>query len=612
MQENSGLKYLIKDNYMILTLENISKSFSEKKLITNINLYINDRDKIGFVGVNGTGKSTLLKIAAKIEEPDSGRIIYSSGSRVCYLPQLPEFNENTTVLEQVFINSGNETRQLMEYEAKTVLNKLGITEFDKDVKLLSVGQRKRVAIAAALVNPCDLLILDEPTNHLDNDMIAWLENYLIRYSGAILMVTHDRYFLDRVSNRIIELDKGDLYSYDGNYSKFLELKSLRENMDAATEKKKQVLYKKELAWIQRGARARGTKAKGRIQEFEKLKDSLEDVRDEKLGMSSAASRLGKKTIEINKISKSFNGVKIVDDFEYIVLRDARIGIVGNNGAGKTTLLNMAAGRITPDKGSVDVGSTVKIGYFSQEPDSIDASQRVVDYIKEIAEIVDTKEGKITASQMLEKFLFTSEMQYNLVEKLSGGERRRLFLLGILMKAPNILLLDEPTNDLDIETLTILEDYLESFEGAVITVSHDRYFLDKVVNTVLELSGDGTGRVNEYNGGYSDYIAARVFKEAGTDDVRDEKKAVKESREKSRKLKFSYKEQVEYNTIDDDIASIEVKIADLEGQLEKNSADYVKLQALMDEKQLAEEQLKEKMDRWVYLNDLAEQIENQKI
>ncbi len=612
MQENSGLKYLIKDNYMILTLENISKSYSEKKLINNINLYINDRDKIGFVGVNGTGKSTLLKIAAKIEEPDSGRVIYSSGSRVCYLPQSPEFNENTTVLEQVFINSGNETRQLMEYEAKTVLNKLGITEFDKDVKLLSVGQRKRVAIAAALVNPCDLLILDEPTNHLDNDMIAWLENYLIRYSGAILMVTHDRYFLDRVSNRIIELDRGEMYSYDGNYSKFLELKSLRENMDAATEKKKQVLYKKELAWIQRGARARGTKAKGRIQEFEKLKDSLEDVRDEKLGMSSAASRLGKKTIEINKISKSFNGVKIVDDFEYIVLRDARIGIVGNNGAGKTTLLNMAAGRIAPDKGSVDVGSTVKIGYFSQEPDSIDASQRVVDYIKGIAEIVETKEGKITASQMLEKFLFTSDMQYNLIEKLSGGERRRLFLLGILMKSPNILLLDEPTNDLDIETLTILEDYLESFEGAVITVSHDRYFLDKVVNTVLELSGDGTGKVNEYNGGYSDYIAARVFKEADADETRDEKKTVKESREKSRKLKFSYKEQVEYDTIDDDIADIEAKIADLEDQLEKNSADYVKLQALMNEKQLAEEQLKEKMDRWVYLNDLAEQIENQKI
>jgi ATP-binding cassette subfamily F protein uup len=597
---------------MILTLENISKSFGEKILLDNVSLYINDDDKIGFVGVNGTGKSTLLKIAAQIEEPDNGNIVYSSGARVCYLQQVPEFMENTTVLEQIFINASSETKVLMEYEAKSILNKLGITEFDKDVNLLSVGQRKRVAIASALVNPCELLILDEPTNHLDNDMIIWLENYLTKFSGAILMVTHDRYFLDRVSNKIVELDKGNLFSYEGNYSKFLELKSLREESELSSERKKQTLYKKELAWIQRGARARSTKAKGRIQEFEKLKDQLGTDIEEKLELSSVSSRLGKKTIEINKISKSYEDKVIVNDFEYIVLRDARIGIVGRNGAGKSTLLNILAGRIKPDSGYIDIGSTVKLGYFSQEADDVDTSQRVIDYIKSIAEIVETREGKITATQMLERFLFTADVQYNSISRLSGGERRRLFLLSILMRAPNILLLDEPTNDLDIETLTILEDYLESFDGAVITVSHDRYFLDKVVNTILELPGDGSGKVKEYNGGYSDYMAAKISEERNNSDgKKDEKKEILEVREKTKKLKFSFKEEKEYATIDEDIATLEVKISYLENQLEKHATDYSKLQELMEEKQAAEEQLEEKMNRWIYLNDLAEQIENKK-
>jgi ATP-binding cassette subfamily F protein uup len=594
---------------MILTLNNVSKSFSEKMLLDNINLYINDNDKIGIVGVNGAGKSTLLKIASQNEEPDSGDVIKGNGVRICVLPQVPEFNEDATVLEQVFINSSSETKMLMEYEAKSILNKLGITEFDSDIKLLSVGQRKRVAIAGALVNPCELLILDEPTNHLDNNMILWLENYLTKFTGALIMVTHDRYFLDRICNKIVELDKGKIYSYEGNFTKFLELKSLREDMELSTERKRKSLYKKELAWIQRGARARGTKAKGRIQEFEKLKEQLVTEFEDKLELSSMSSRLGKKTIEINNISKAFGDKKIIDDFEYTVLRNARIGIVGDNGVGKSTLLNMIAGRIKPDNGNVDIGSTVKLGYFSQESDNVDESLRVIDYIRNIAEIVETKDGKITASQMLEKFLFTSDVQYNTVSRLSGGERRRLFLLSILMKAPNILLLDEPTNDLDIETLTILEDYLESFDGAVITVSHDRYFLDKVVNTILELSGDGT--VIEYNGGYTDYQAEKIFTQNNKDEIKESVKVEKVEREKPKKLKFTFKEQREYETIDEDIASLEMHIDNLKKQLEEHATDYIKLQEIMEEKKQIEFELEEKMSRWVYLNDLAEQIERQK-
>ncbi|MGB4438710.1 MAG: ABC-F family ATP-binding cassette domain-containing protein, partial [Sedimentibacter sp.] len=424
----------------------------------------------------------------------------------------------------------------------------------------------------------------------------------------ILMVTHDRYFLDRVSNRIVELDKGNLYAYEGNYSKFLELKAMREEMEVSSERKRQSLYRKELAWIQRGARARGTKAKGRIEQFENLKDALGTDISEKIELNSASSRLGKKTIEIKNISKFFDVKKIVENFEFTIIRDARIGIVGQNGAGKSTLLNMIAGRIKPDSGHVEIGSTVKLGYFSQESEVIDDSLKVIDYIKNIAEIIETPDGTVSASQMLERFLFSPDIQYNTIKKLSGGERRRLFLLSVLMKAPNILLLDEPTNDLDIETLTILEDYLETFNGAVITVSHDRYFLDKVVNTVLELPGDGT--VRKFNGGYSDYVESRAAIEK--QNYQDKSKAVKgitrDTREKHKKLKFSFKEQQEYNTIDKDIAALEEKIKELEVKLEKNSTDYIKLQEIMEEKHKAEEQIENKMDRWIYLNDLAEQID----
>lgn len=594
---------------MILTLDRVKKSYGEKILLDDVVLYINEGDKIGIVGINGTGKSTLLKIAAQIDEPDSGNVLKSTGDRICYLPQNPIFQDNTTVLQQVFINASSETKELMEYEAKTILNKLGITEFEKQVSLLSEGQRKRVAIASALVNPCELLILDEPTNHLDNDMILWLEKYLIKYSGSILMVTHDRYFLDRVTNKIVEIDNGSLYSYDGNYSKFLELKSLREESEISSERKRQSLYKKELAWIQRGARARGTKAKGRIQAFEKLSEQLDIQAEEKLELSSVSSRLGKKTIEVKNISKSFGDKKIVENFEYTLLRNARVGIVGINGAGKSTLLNIIAGEIEPDSGIVEIGDTVKLGYFSQTPEIFtNLSLKVIDYIRNIAEVVETVDGMTSASQMLENFLFPSDLQYNTIERLSGGERRRLFLLSVLMKAPNILLLDEPTNDLDIQTLTILEDYLQTFNGAVITVSHDRFFLDKVVNTILEVSGDGI--IKQYNGGYSDYLEAKVLEDnpKEVEKPKSQKEIVREK--KAKKLKFSFNEQQEFNTIDEDILILEKNIEEIENQLVKYSTDYVKLQELMDEKTNVEHQLEQKMERWVYLNDLAEKIENQ--
>ncbi len=598
---------------MILTAENIAKSYSEKALLNGITLYINEGDKIGVIGVNGTGKSTLLKILAGIEEADNGSITKKQGDRTIYLPQNPEFNENTTVLQQVFYNASNQTKELMEYEAKMILTKLGITEFDRDVNLLSGGQRKRVAIASALVNPCELLILDEPTNHLDNDMVIWLESYLAKFKGALIMVTHDRYFLDRVTNKIVEIDKGNIYTYEGNYNKYLELKAMREDFLIASERKRQSILRKELEWIQRGVRARGTKSKSRIERFEELSSKSAPEVDDKIALSSVSSRLGKKIIEINNISKSYNNTKIIDDFEYTITKDARIGIVGKNGAGKTTLLNLISGRLQPDAGTVDIGQTVKIGYFSQESSEMDLSLRVIDYIRNIAEYVDTVDGKISASQMLERFLFTGEIQYNTIGRLSGGERRRLFLLSIIMNAPNVLLLDEPTNDLDIQTLTILEDYLETFNGAVIAVSHDRYFLDKVVNRIFEVVGNGS--INSYNGGYSDYYDERLNNEkqfnaeASIDKTQFEKK--RETSDKPKKLKFSFKEQKEYDTIDEDIANLEESIEKIEIEISKNSTDYVKLQELVEQKEKLQANLDEKMNRWVYLNDLAEQIENQK-
>lgn len=597
---------------MILTAENIFKSYSEKKLLNGVTLYISEGDKIGVIGVNGTGKSTLLRILAGIEELDGGNITKSQGDRINYLPQNPVFNPNNTVIEQVFDNASSQTRELMDYEAKMILTKLGITEFDKKVSILSGGQRKRVAIASALANPCELLILDEPTNHLDNDMVVWLENYLKGYKGAILMVTHDRYFLDRVTNKIVELDNGNLYTYDGNYDKFIELKAMREDIATASERKRQSILRKELEWIHRGVRARGTKSKSRIERFEEMNSIKAPEVAEKLDLSSVSTRLGKKIIEINNIFKSFGDIKIIENFEYTITKDARIGIVGKNGVGKSTLLNMIGGKIEPDKGNIDIGQTVNLGYFTQESVEMDLNLRVIDYIKSIAEFIDTVDGKLSASQMLERFLFTPDVQYNIIGKLSGGERRRLFLLSIIMKAPNVLLLDEPTNDLDIQTLTILEDYLEGFNGAVIVVSHDRYFLDKVVNKIFEITDDG--KVISYNGGYSDYYERKIYEanlqEKSNTIAKDEKAKKYENQDKPKKVKFSFKEQREFETIDDDIAKLEDSIKSIDCDIEKNSTDYVKLEELISEKENLQQQLNEKMDRWVYLNDIAEKIASQ--
>lgn len=589
---------------MLLSAEKITKFYSEKILLQDVSLYLNEGDKIGVVGVNGTGKSTFLKIIAGVEEPDSGIISKNPGIKIEYLEQNPQWDENLTILEQVLVGSPSENNENKDYEAKAILTKLGITEFDKQLCNLSGGQKKRVAIASALVHPCDVLILDEPTNHLDNEMVVWLENYLIKYSGAIIMVTHDRYFLDRVTNKIVEIDNGNLYSYSANYSGFLELKAQREESEIATERKRQSLLKKELEWIQRGPRARGTKSKDRIARFEELSERPGITESAKLELSSVSTRLGKKTVEINNISKQFGERQIISDFEHCILRDARIGIVGKNGCGKTTLLNMISGKIQPDSGSVSVGETVKMGYFSQNCEEMDLSLRVIDYIKDIAGTVETVDGRITASQMLEKFLFTPDLQYTTIGRLSGGERRRLYLLSILMEAPNILLLDEPTNDLDIQTLTILEDYLTQFSGAVVTVSHDRYFLDKVVDTIFEFQGDGT--IKKCLGYYSDYLANNIAQEKKPK-AEVNKNEYKKPNSNNTKLKLTFREQREFETIDSDIAELEEKISDLSDRIQLESSDYVQLQEILAEKETIEKALEEKMERWVYLNDLVEKI-----
>jgi ABC transport system ATP-binding/permease protein len=634
----------------LLTVENISKSYSEKVLFNNINLGINEGDKIGVIGINGTGKSTLLKIIAGVETPDTGKLIIGNSIKIEHLPQNPDFDHEATVLEQVFKGSAPVMQVIRDYEravqssedhdrimkltqkmdalnawsieseAKTILTKLGITDFDERVGNLSGGQRKRIALACALINPSDLLILDEPTNHMDNDSIYWLEQYLNRRKGALLMITHDRYFLDRVVNEIIELDKGALYMYQGNYSTFLEKKLERDEMQAANEKKRQSLLKKELAWIKRGAKARTTKQKARIDRFEKLSAQDVDLSSEKVEISVGSSRLGKKIIELNNISKSFGERNLIQDFSYIVLRDDRIGVVGPNGSGKSTLINIISGRLKPETGGVDVGETVKIGVFSQETYHMNNDIRVIEYIREAAEYLTTAEGdKITASQMLEKFLFPPHEQWNLIGKLSGGEKRRLYLLRILMEAPNVLLLDEPTNDLDIETLTILEDYLEGFPGAVITVSHDRYFLDRVVDKIFAF--EGSGEIVQYTGNYSDYkeltesMEAQVSAEDNSMNKRKETvnkntssvDKISGEEKKERPLKFSYKEQKEYDEIDNVIAELEGRIEELDTAVNEASSDFEKLQKLLKEKGELEKQLEEKMDRWVYLNELSDRI-----
>ncbi|MEG1394081.1 MAG: ABC-F family ATP-binding cassette domain-containing protein [Christensenellaceae bacterium] len=586
----------------LLAAENITKGYTEKNLLENVSLYVEKGDKIGVVGVNGTGKSTLLRIIAQQDFCDSGTITKSSDVRISYLPQNPVFEQNHTVLEQVFLGISKDIRQAKQYEAKSILTRLGITDFNKDVNLLSGGQKKRVAIASALIHPCEILILDEPTNHIDNEMVSWLEEYLEKYSGAIIMVTHDRYFLDRVTNRIVEISKGNLYNYVANYSGFLEQKAQREEMNQNTLRKQKSLLRKELDWMMQGPRARGTKSKSRIQRFEDLSIKTQTEQSTDLKFDSVSSRLGKKIIEINDVSISYGASPLINHFSYNILRTDRIGIVGKNGCGKSTLLKIINGSIQADFGIVSHGQTVKIGYFSQECEEMDLSARVIDYIKDTSNSIQTADGVLTASQMLEKFLFPGDLQWNTIGRLSGGERRRLYLLKILMSAPNILLLDEPTNDLDIQTLMVLEEYIESFSGAVVTVSHDRYFLDKTAERIFAFEND---TIAFYNGGYSDYIQQRTLPLEETAAPK-----AKIPQQKSKKLKFSFAEQREYSEIDMIIEKVEIELAQKESEIENNASSFELLPTLLQQKQEIEQRLEQKMERWMYLSDLAQKIELQ--
>ena len=601
----------------ILNVEKVSKTYGEKELFNNISLGINSGDKIGLIGVNGTGKSTLLKIIAGVEEPDEGQVVKGKGIELAYLAQTPLYYENENVLEYVMRGKHEDSQP----KAKEILNKLGITNHGAMMNILSGGQKKRAALARTLVEPARLLILDEPTNHLDNDMVLWLEQFIKNFKGELIMVTHDRYFLDNVTNRIVELDKASLYSYDTNYSGFLELKTQREEMERATEAKRQNILRKELAWIRRGCQARSTKQQARIDRFEDMKEASKQARarfDKQLmDMNSVSSRLGRKTVELHNICKSFGERTIIDDFTYIFLRDDRIGIVGDNGCGKSTLMKIIAGQLEPDSGSVEVGETVRIGYFMQENEPLDDSLTVLEFVRSIGEYVTTADGKATASQMCEKFLFTPKQQWTPISKLSGGEKRRLYLLSVLMSAPNVLILDEPTNDLDIETLEILEEYLDGFAGIVITVSHDRYFLDRVVDRIFAF--EAGGHLTQYEGGYTDYrdkCVSSIYnvESNGTSDAPKSKaagqvKKVYNSHED--KIKFTYMEQKEYETIDDDIEKLETKVSELDDEIAKNATSYSKLAELTKEKEDVDRQLEEKMERWEYLNDLAEKIEKQK-
>lgn len=596
----------------LLTIDKVTKGYTDKILFKEISLGIQEGDKIGVIGINGTGKSTLLKIISGIEEADTGEVTTGRNIKIEYLAQQPEFDVSKNILENVMLQTqdSHEKDWNKEADAKSMLDKLGIRDYDGRVDVLSGGQRKRLALVRAILNPADILVLDEPTNHLDNDMAEWLEKYLNQYRGAIVMVTHDRYFLDKVTNRIVEIDNGNLYSYAGGYTSFLELKAQREEMELATERKNKSLYRQDLEWMMRGARARSTKQKAHIERFEQLRDREKPKEAASVEMNSVSSRLGKKTVELHEISKSYGDKVLFRDFTYILLKNDRIGIIGKNGCGKSTLLKVINGIVTPDSGYVEIGETVKIGYFSQENEEMNPNLKVIDYVKSVAEYITTNEGSITASQMLEKFLFTGAMQYSLIGKLSGGEKRRLYLLYILMSAPNVLILDEPTNDLDIQTLTILEHYLDTFSGIVVTVSHDRYFLDRMVNRIFAFEGDGL--VKQYEGGYSDFMLSKgddVPEEKKLDKPKEEKKSYQKDR--SNQLKFTYSEQKEYDTIDDDIAKLETKIEKLEADMVSNASNYGKLNELMKEKEEREKQLEIKMERWMYLTELAQKIEESK-
>lgn len=634
----------------LITLENICKSYSDKTLLENIKLTITDEDKIGVIGVNGAGKSTLLKIIAGMETSDSGDIIKMNGLRIEYLPQEVIYEAEDTVLEQIFKGSSEVMKVLREYEsilhklsldgenttlqkslislqskmdalngwqleseAKRILTKLGINNFNDKMKVLSGGQRKRVALASSLISPCDLLILDEPTNHMDNNIIEWLENELRNRKSALLMITHDRYFLDRVANKIIEIDNGNIYGYMGNYSTFIEKKLERIELMQSLERKRQNLYRKELSWVKRGAKARSTKQKARLERFEEIKNSKIEIKDNKIDISTGSSRLGKKIINVENIYKSFGEKQLIKDFSYIATKEDRIGIVGPNGVGKSTLLNILSGRLEVDNGVIEFGDTVKLGYFTQENGEMNDELRVIDYIKEIAEFITTKDGiAISASQMLERFMFEGAMQYTPISKLSGGEKRRLYLLRILMESPNVLFLDEPTNDLDIDTLTILEEYLEEFNGSVITVSHDRYFLDKIANKIFTF--EGNGKILEITGNYSDYkeySELYLSNEKKDENISKTKEIKNKESKKEKPLKFSYKEMKEYEEIDEKVEEKENELNEVEENISNAGSDFVLLQELLEKQSKIEEELEYLMERWTYLNELSEKIKENK-
>lgn len=601
----------------VLNIEHISKIYGEKIIFDDVSYGINDTDKIGIIGINGTGKSTLLKIIAGFEEPDDGQVVKQNGIKISYLPQEQKFPEEDTILS--FVSSGQKQEEWdADNEAKSILNSLGVTDYYAGLKHLSGGQKKRAALARTLLSDADIILLDEPTNHLDEEAVRWLEDYLRRYRGVVIMVTHDRYFLDKVTNKILEISRGKLYGYEANYSGFLEQKAQREEMELASERKRQSVLRMETEWAKRGCRARSTKQKARLERLEALKNGTVPVKDEAVELDSVEIRMGKKTVELHHISKSFGGKEIIRDFNYIFLKNQRVGIIGSNGCGKSTLIKMIAGLIQPDEGSIEIGETVKIGYFAQEEQEMDESLRVIDYVRNIAEYITTRDGRISASQMLERFLFTPDMQYAPIGKLSGGEKRRLYLLGVISSGINLFLLDEAGNNLDIPTLTILEDYLNSFQGIVITVSHDRYFLDNVADRIFAFE---EGRLVQYEGGYTDYLEAKqkkglpgtgqpadTAKPGARQEQAEKNKAYKEWKQsRSAKVKFSYKEQKEYDTIDDTIAELEEKIAELDADIMENATNSLKLNELMVLKERTEAELEEKMERWVYLNDLAEKI-----
>ena len=593
----------------IINIEHISKIFGGKTIFEDASCGVQEGEKAGIIGLNGTGKTTLLRLVAGLETPDEGQIITQNGIRMAYLSQTPQFGEEETVSSWAFTGDPN-----VDWKVQSNLNELGITDWEARIDTLSGGQKKRTAMAKVLADSFDVLLLDEPTNHLDQEMIGWLEEYLKAFRGTILMVTHDRYFLDKVTNRILEIDDGKIFSYEAGYSGFLEQKAAREEMELASERKRRSVLRMELEWAKRGCRARTTKQKARLERLEALKNQTGPVAEETARIDSVETRMGKKTVELHHVSKAYGEQILIRDFDYIFLKNQKVGIVGPNGCGKSTLLKIIAGQTEPDEGQVEVGETVRIAYFSQELPQMDIKQRVIDYVKDIGEYVQTKEGRITASQMLERFLFTPEMQYSPVEKLSGGEKKRLYLLGILQSNPNFLVLDECTNDLDIPTMTILEDYLSSFTGIVVTVSHDRYFLDNVADRIFEFSGNGT--LTRYEGGYTDYVQARgqavpdVKAGAGSDRKAEAGKEKDWKKPRSTKLKFSYKEQREYETIDEDIAALEEKIEKLDADIMANATNSVKLKELMEEKDRVQEELDEKMERWVYLTELAEKIAEQ--